>query len=268
VTARQLYVIGRPNATVIDTANATIGDGPAATEPIRKATRADIVARAVRVGKVFPVVSLAVCGALLGVLASGCGVAMRDAREPTGTYAVEVVKARFPAKQAIARDTRLALVVRNAGTRTIPNVAVTLESLNYKSAYPHLAANKRPVWIVNTGPGAVSARPVESEQVNPPGGGQTAYVNTWALGELAAGASKIFVWRVTPVKAGLHTVRYAVAAGLDGKARARLAGGGPAVGKFVVAVAPAPPPTHVNPETGRIAAGPNPVPVAPQPASP
>ena len=129
------------------------------------------------------------CGVLLAVLASGCGEATRNARETSGTYEVEIVKARFPAKQAIARDTKLALVVRNSGTATIPNLAVTLDSLNYASNYPHLSANQRPIWIVNTGPGAVSARPVESEQVNPPGGGETAFVNTWALGALAPGVS-------------------------------------------------------------------------------
>jgi hypothetical protein len=225
------------------------------------------VAHAVRVGKLFPAVSLAACVGL-GVLASGCGEAQRDAHEPKLAYTVEVVHARFPAKQAIAHDTKLALVVRNAGARTIPDVAVTLDSFYYTSTYPHLSANKRPVWIVNTGPGVVPARPVQSEEIDPPGGGETAFVNTWALGALGAGKSKAFVWRVTPVKAGVHTVRYAVSAGLDGNARARLAAGGPASGTFVASIAPVPRPAHVNPETGQIAAGPNPVPVAPQPAVP
>jgi hypothetical protein len=204
---------------------------------------------------------------MLGVLASGCGEAQRNAYEAKGLYTVEVVGARFPAKQAIARDTKLALVVRNAGARTIPNVAVTVDSFSYASTYPHLSANQRPVWIVNTGPGTVSARPVQTEEVNPPGGGETAFVNTWALGALAPGKSRIFVWRVTPVKPGMHTIHYTVSAGLDGKSLARLAGGGRAVGSFVARVAPAPPPTHVNPETGRVAPGPTPVPVAPQPAA-
>jgi hypothetical protein len=88
------------------------------------------------------------------------------------------------------------------------------------------------------------------------------------LGSLAPGAYKSFVWRVTPVKAGVHTVDYTVAAGLSGNARARLAGGAPATGKFVVAVAPAPPATHVDPQTGQVVPGPLPVPSAPQPASP
>lgn len=223
--------------------------------------------RAVRVGKLFPTVSFAACGVALGVLASGCGEAQRNAHEAKLAYTVEVVRARFPAKQAIARDTRLALVVRNAGVRTIPNVAVTVDSFSYTSAYPRLSASKRPVWIVNTGPGVVPTRPVQTAEVNPPGGGETAFVNTWALGVLAPGASRIFVWRVTPVKAGMHTIHYTVSAGLDGNARTRLAGGGLATGSFVARVAPAPPPTHVNPQTGRVVPGPNPVPVAPQPAA-
>ena len=223
--------------------------------------------RAVREGKLFPTGSLAACGVALGVLASGCGAAQRNAHEAKLAYTVEVVHARFPAKQAIAHDTRLALVVRNAGVRTIPNVAVTLDSFYYTSTYPHLSANKRPVWIVNTGPGAVPTRPVQTEEVNPPGGGETAFVNTWALGALAPGGSRTFVWRVTPVKAGVHTIHYTVSAGLDGNARARLAGGGRGIGSFVAQVAPVPPATHVNPETGRVVAGAPPVPATPQPAA-
>jgi hypothetical protein len=217
-------------------------------------------------GKVFSMGSLAACGVTLGVLASGCGQSQRNAREAKGLYTVEVVRARFPARQAIARDTRLALVVRNAGASTIPNVAVTVDSFSYASTYPHLSANLRPTWIVNTGPGAVPTRPVQTEEVNPPGGGETAFVNTWALGALAPGKSRAFVWKVTPVKAGVHTIHYTVSVGLDGNARTRLAGGGRATGSFVARVAPRPPATHVNPETGRIVPGPNPAPVKPQPA--
>jgi len=215
-----------------------------------------------------PTVSLAACGVALGVLASGCGGAQRNANEAKGTYTVEVLQARFPAKQAIAHDTKLALIVRNTGAQTIPNVAVTIDSFYYTSNYPRLSSNKRPVWIVNTGPGAVAKRPVQTEEVNPPGGGETTFLNTWALGALAPHASRRFVWRVTPVKAGVHVVHYTVAAGLDGHSLARLAGGGRAAGSFVAQVAPAPPATHVNPETGRIVPGPPPVPVAPQPAAP
>jgi hypothetical protein len=209
-----------------------------------------------------------VCGAIFGALVSGCGEARRNAHEVARAYPVEVLAAHFPAKQAIAHDTRLTLIVRNAGSRTIPNVAVTLNSFYYTSTYPTLSSRKRPVWIVNTGPGAVAGKPaVATEEVDPPGGGETAFVSTWALGALAPHASRAFVWRVTPVKAGIHTVSYVVAAALDGNARARLVGGGLAAGSLTASVAPAPPHTHVNPETGLVAPGPHAVPATEQPAS-
>jgi hypothetical protein len=213
-------------------------------------------------------VSVVAGAASLALLAAGCGEAARDASEPKRAYAVEVVRASFPRKQAVARDTRLEMVVRNAGVRTVPNVAVTIDSFYYRSDYPRLSVSKRPVWIVNTGPGAVATPSVESEEVNPPGGGETVFVNTWALGPLAAGRQARFVWRVTPVKSGSHTIHYAVAAGLDGKAVARLPEGGRPVGTLVAKVAPLPPRTHVNPETGEIAPGRNPVAAGPVGAVP
>ncbi len=205
---------------------------------------------------------------MLAVLTSGCGGAQRNAHEVAATYPVEILTARFPAKQAIARDERFTLVVRNAGVRTIPNIAVTLDSFYYTSTYPKLSVKKRPVWIVNTGPGKVSTSPpVQTEEVNPPGGGETAFVNTWALGALAPHTSRFFIWHVTPVRAGVHTVHYTVAAALDGKARARLAGGGLATGSLTASIAPAPPRTHVNAETGDIEPGPHPAFAQEQPAS-
>ena len=58
-----------------------------------------------------------------------------------------------------------------------------------------------------------------------PHGGITAYTNTWALGSLKPNQTKTFVWRVTAVKPGVHAIKYKVAAGLDGKAKAVRAGG-------------------------------------------
>lgn len=206
----------------------------------------------VRGWRVFPVVPLSACTALL---ASGCGATRQDAHEAKGAFTMKVVHSSFPSSQAIARPTRLELLVRNTSTRTVPNVAVTLDSFYYTENYPELAADKRPVWVVEQGPGAIPARPVESQAVSPPGGGQTAYVNTWALGPLAPGRTQTFLWRVVPVKAGLHTVRFTVAAGLAGKAKGQLASGGPVQGQFTADIAAAPPLTHVNPSTGRIAVG-------------
>ena len=137
----------------------------------------------------------------------------------------------------------------------MPNIAVSIDSFSYSENYPELAANKRPIWAIEAGPGAIPKRLVQTQTVSPPGGGQTAYVNTWALGPLAPGHTQTFLWQVMPVKAGLHTVHYTVAAGLAGKARAQLADGVPATGHFTVHIAPQPPPSHVDPETGQIVAG-------------
>lgn len=213
--------------------------------------------------------ALAVCGVLVGALLSGCGGSERNAHEPKGVYTVEVIGVHFPVKQAIAHDTYLGMIVRNAGARTIPNVAVTLDSFSYTSDYPKLSSSKRPVWIVNTGPGGTATDPaVQTEEVNPPGGGETAFVNTWALGALGPGQHRLFLWHVTPVKAGLHVVHYTISAGLDGKSVAHLPGGRRPTGTLVAHIAPAPPRTHVNPETGEVVRGPVPTPATAQPASP
>ena len=51
-------------------------------------------------------------------------------------------------------DADLELAIENAGARTAPNVAVSLDSFYYTESYPHLAANKRPIWVIEQGPGA------------------------------------------------------------------------------------------------------------------
>jgi hypothetical protein len=189
-------------------------------------------------------------------LAAGCGGGSRqDAGEKSASFQVEVVRASFPSKQAVARPATLELRVRNTGGRTIPNLAVSLDALTYRSTHPELSDPTRPVWAVEQGPGAHANPPVESQEVSVPGGGQTAYVKTWALGPLAAGRTQTFAWHVVPVIAGRHTVHFFVAAGLAGKARARLSGGGTVKGTLTANVAGAPPSTHVDPKTGKVVTG-------------
>jgi hypothetical protein len=194
-------------------------------------------------------------GGSAALLAAGCGASRQDAREKKRSYTMKVVKANFPAKQAIARPASLELRVENADSRTVPNVAVTLDSFYYTENYPQLAANKRPIWVIEAGPGKVPTKFVESQSVSPLGGAQTNYVSTWALGPLAPGHVQTFVWHVAPVKAGTHTVHYTVAAGLAGNARAKFASGGPVQGQFTANVAPVPPSTHVDPRTGHVVSG-------------
>lgn len=201
-------------------------------------------------------VALTLALATSALVASGCGGGTRqDAHETAGTFEMKVVRASFPTHQSIARPATLELQVRNTGSGTVPNVAVTLDSLSYTERFPELAADKRPVWVIERGPGAIAKPPVESQEVSPPGGAQTAYVNTWALGPLRSGQTQTFRWRVVPVKAGAHTVHFLFAAGLAGKAKAALASGGAVQGQFAVDVAPAPAATHVDPHTGRVVPG-------------
>jgi hypothetical protein len=190
--------------------------------------------------------------ALTGV-AAGCGGGTRqDADEKSATYTVEVTKAQFPARQHLAEGARMSIVVRNRSRATIPDVGVTLgdeqgqEAFTMRSEQAGLADPNRPVWIVDRGP-LRNAGPDYN-----PEGGSTAYVNTWALGPLRPGASRRFTWKVTPIVAGSHTVKYRVNAGLDGKAKAQLASGDAPEGTFNVDVDEKPAQAHVDPETGAV----------------
>ena len=197
--------------------------------------------------------ALGVCGALL----AGCGGGARqDAGEAARSYELQLRGVSFKREQSVSKPTSLRIQVHNAAARTVPNVAVTIDSFYYTEKYPELAANKRPVWIIEQGPGTIPSRPVVSQAVSPPGGGQTAYVNTWALGPLASGQTRTFEWKVVPVKSGAHEVHYEIAAGLAGRAKAVAASGGRALkGVLTAQIAPAPPSRHVDPSTGRVVSG-------------
>src|SRR5256885_1612660 len=171
--------------------------------------------------------SVLLLGVLAAAAAGGCGAARQDKGEPERSFTVKVVRASFPAHQSIAKLADFELAIENASASTAPNVAVSLDSFYYTENYPHLAADKRPIWVVESGPGVAPKSFVDTQSVTPPGGGQTAYVSTWALGPLAPRHVRVFKWRVAPVKAGTHAVRYTVAPGLAGKAKAQLANGGP-----------------------------------------
>jgi hypothetical protein len=171
------------------------------------------------------------------VAVAGCGGGTRqDADEPSGTFQVDVVNASFPKKQHLAKPERFVIAVRNSGDRAVPNVAVTVNSFAARSEQAGLAAADRAVWVIDS---------------SPPGG-DTAYTNTWALGRLAPGQTRRFVWRVTAVQAGTHTVRWQVAAGLNGKAKATLAGNRAPAGSMTVDVSDKPAQAHVDPKTGKV----------------
>jgi hypothetical protein len=163
--------------------------------------------------------------ALAGVAAlAGCGGGERqDEDEPEGDFAVEVVDATFPEDQKLAKSSNLVITVRNAGRRTIPNIAVTVDGFNVRRADPQLADPERPQFVINGVPRQIGGFPEAKDAA--PLGCDTAYVNTWACGPLAEGRQRTFRWSVTAVQAGDFEINWRVAAGLDGKARAVGPGG-------------------------------------------
>src|SRR4051795_11136747 len=148
---------------------------------------------------------------LAGVLITGCGGGTRqDANEPEGTYKVQVVEAKFPDRQSLAKRSTMTITVKNVDSKTIPNVAVTVKSFDQTKNDPSLADPRRPQFIVNKGPA----------------GGDTPYVGTSAAGPLKPGETKTFKWDVTAVVPGKYALKYAIAAGLNGNAKAVLDSGG------------------------------------------
>jgi hypothetical protein len=206
-----------------------------------------------------------VAGVGLTLAISACGGGQNQAAsEPTGNFSVAVRTARFPAAQRLAQHTHLVIEVRNSGTKTIPDVAVTI--CNVTCAYPaprgegstsqafaagidqsYVANPSRPLWIVDQAPGACTY----SCQSGGQGAAGTAYANTWALGQLKPGATARFDWAVTAVQAGRHVVAWQVAAGLNGRAKAVLANGAAPHGAFAVNVGTAPAQSYVN-DNGQI----------------
>lgn len=182
---------------------------------------------------------------LLGVLALGsCGGGERqDANEPEGRFPVSVERAEFPTEQKLAKRSQLEIVVRNTGRRALPNVALTVRGFDERLRGRGLADPERPVFVINGEPKEIGGF-AESKQAAPEGG-ETAYVDTWALGRLKPGQRRAFRWSVTAVRAGDFKLSYEVAAGLDGKARAVSAGGGIPRGQFRGTISDAAPQTRV-----------------------
>jgi hypothetical protein len=177
---------------------------------------------------------LAVAGA---ALVAGCGGGETQADdESAGTYQVDITRAEFPKRQHIGAEQEFLITVRNSGQEVIPNVSVSVDGFASPTEQPNVSDRSRPVWVVDDGPR----------------GGDSAYVGTWTLGRLKAGASRTFTWRVVPVVAGERTVRYRVNAGLHGKAKATLADDAAPEGTIDVSVAEAPTAARVDPETGDV----------------
>jgi hypothetical protein len=177
-----------------------------------------------------------------------------DRRSGAGTFRVVVARASFPAQQRLAEQTQLVIAVRNAGSRTIPDIAVTL--LNPANgtgalALAHdiapnqgetLAERSRPIWIIDRNPGPCQY----SCRQGGFGAAAIADANTWALGPLAPGRTATFEWQVTAMVPGRWTVAYRVAADLSGNARIVTPSGSQPTGRFDVVISAKPQQSYVN----------------------
>jgi hypothetical protein len=195
---------------------------------------------------------------------SACGGGERqDVTEPSGNFPVKVEKAKFPKRQRLVETSNVQLKIKNVGDQTIPDLAVTIyttlapaatgepkanSSFDIRLDQPNLADPYRPVWILEDGypklitPGVALKKIAQA----PPAGAAAAQTDTFQLGAVRSEESKDIVWRVTPVRAGTYTVHYEVAAGLQGKAKAVSADGGPVEGEFPVTITPKTPQTCVE----------------------
>ena len=165
----------------------------------------------------------------LAVVLTGCGSQDRqDENEEAGTWKVQIVSASFPGKQTLADTSELQIAVKNVDSSTLPNLAVTVDGLS-RDEEKEFAEPKRPIWVIE----------------EPPENSTTAFTNTWAVGAVPADETRTLTWKLTAVRAGTYSVRFRVAAGLDGKAKAE-EDGEPAQGEFVVQVSAKARPVNLN----------------------
>jgi hypothetical protein len=176
-----------------------------------------------------------VISALLVAFAAGLaacgGEESQGENEPEGTWKVDVLEASFPGRQYLADTVALRIRVKNLeDDKAVPNLAVTVDGFEQREESPGLAEPRRPIWVIE----------------EPPDNSTTAFTNTWAVGEVPEGEARTLVWKVTAVRAGTYTLRWKVAAGLDGKAKARSLEGGAPSGSFIARVTEKPRPVTLD----------------------
>jgi hypothetical protein len=183
--------------------------------------------------------------AAVALALAGCGGGSAPKPEASATYTVET-HASFPVRQSLAERVELRLTVLNRDTRTIPNVAATIEAgggpdgtavqaFGADITGTDLSSHSRPVWVVDAGPP----------------GGDTAFANTWALGPIGPNHARTFVWRVVPVRAGNYTIRYRLTGSTTGRSQLRAQNGDSAGGALAVDVSAKPPIVRITAD-GRI----------------
>ena len=78
------------------------------------------------------------------------------------------------------------------------------------------------------------------------GGASTSNAKTFSFGPLKPGKTTTAVWKLSAVRAGKYTLRYRIAAGLGGDAKAKTTGGVAPGGSFVTEISAVTPDTEVT----------------------
>lgn len=196
-----------------------------------------------------------IVAAVAALALAGCGAARQDATEPSGKFPVQVTAASFPASQRLSEHTHLVISVRNAGSKPIPDLTVTI--CNVTCTYPAppgegtsvapfaqcVGANgpaclqsaqaqgqaklSSQVWIVDRPPGACKYSCAQGGA----GSDSSADANSWQRGSpLPPGGVATFDWALTAVAPGKFVVAWEIAAGQYGKAKAIVTNGTGACG--------------------------------------
>jgi hypothetical protein len=193
---------------------------------------------------------LAFACAIAALAVGGCASTKRqDENEPAGNFKVNIVSADFPARQKLASTSRLVIRVRNDGSTTVPDIAMTVNGFDKRKNNPQLADPTRSQFVINGKPQTIGGVPESKDQA--PKGCETVYVNTWACGRLKPHAVKTFVWNVTAIEGGPYKISYRVAAGLDGKAKVVASPGAVLSGSFAGNVSSKPPNVKVASKDGK-----------------
>jgi hypothetical protein len=189
--------------------------------------------------------------AALALAISACGgESSADSNEPGGTYRLQVVKAEFPARQALGETSLMRVGVRNTGDRTVPALTITVSiagregqtsslPFGYRDPEPGLAQPDRPIWVLASGYPRVAGSAVR-------GPIEPALRKTFAFGPLKPGGTTEAIWKLSAVRAGRYSVLYDVGAGFNPEAKAETAAGTEPGGSFTARIVTAPPNVEVK----------------------
>lgn len=125
---------------------------------------------------------------------------------------------------------------------------------SYGGAYSRGSSNYEQERESEVSPGRNSLKDshtLPDEETGAATGDDPTYVDTYTLGPLGPGETKTFRWAVTAVEPGPFNLRWRVEAGLHGKAKAILPGGGVPQGRFAGRVSNVAPDATVDFEGGR-----------------